>query len=244
MLNAYINPGNSPLSIDENIFRAQLTRTAPPTEEQIAAVQSKAMTMLQEMDLGEWEINQCYVRNLGETIFEHVICIDAVPVINNVAAAQQPQITGLSNEAYSSNYYMTEVNFEFSANGDLIRFTMYSPIDVERVINEDVAILDVNTLLDKAKEHLALSNSQQYGLQDIYGVLDEKLEAYVEINDMRYGLLREKVPDTDDSYYYFPGFILYGTVQSIGSESKQLYFQSDESYPLVALNAVDGTATP
>ena len=241
MLNAYINPGNSPLSIDENIFRARLTRTAPPTEEQIATVQSKAMTMLQEMDLGEWEINRCYVRSLGETIFEHVICIDAVPVINNVAAAQQPQITGLSNEAYSSNYYMTEVNFEFSANGDLIRFTMYSPIDVERVINEDVAILGVNTLLDKAKEHLALSNSQQYGLQDIYGVLNEKLEAYVEINDMRYGLLREKAPDTDDSYYYFPGFILYGTVQSIDSESKQLYFQSDESYPLVALNAVDGT---
>lgn len=241
MLNAYIDPGNSPLSIDENIFRAQLTRTAPPTEEQIAAVQSKAMAMLQEMDLGEWEINQCYVRSLGESILEHVICIDAVPVINNVAAAQQPQITGLSNDAYSSNYYMTEVNFEFSANGDLILFTMYSPIDVKQVINENVTTIDINTLLQKAKDHLALSDSHQYGLQDVYGILEEDLDTYVEINEMRYGLLREKVPDNEDSYYYFPGLILYGTVQNIGSENNQLYFQSDEPYPLIALNAVDGT---
>lgn len=242
MISAYFDSSKSPMSIDENIYRAALTRTSPPTEDQISAVKSKAMDMLQRMELGEWMIDQCKVRTLGETVLEHVICIDAVPVIDNVAAVRQPQLTGLtSGDTYSSNYYMTEASFEFSANGDLIKFTMDSPVDVKQVVNEDVTTMDMNTLLEKAKQHLALSDSHQYGLQDTYGALKEKLDTSVEINKLCYGLLREKVPDTDDSYYYLPGIILYGSVENVGSESNQLYFQSEEPFPIMALNAVDGT---
>ena len=137
MLNAYINPGNSPLSIDENIFRAQLTRTAPPTEEQIAAVQSKAMTMLQEMDLGEWEINRCYVRSLGETIFEHVICIDAVPVINNVAAAQQPQMSSIMDEF--TNRLLLKIRFA----------TAPTPKTTIPIPNETITLCFLSEILEK-----------------------------------------------------------------------------------------------
>ena len=41
--------------------------------------------------------------------------------------------------------------------------------------------------------------------------------------------------------YYLPGIILYGVVENTGVESNQLYYQSEEAYPIVALNAVDGT---
>ena len=242
IISAYFDSSRSPMSIDENIYRATLTRTPEPTEDQIRTVESKAMDMLQKMELGEWVIDQCKVRTLGETVLEHVICIDAVPVINNVAAIRQPQLTGLtSSDTDSSNYYMTEASFEFSANGDLIKFTMYSPVDVKQVVNQNVTTIDMNTLLDKAKQHLALSDSYQYGLQDIYGVLTERIKTSVDIDKICYGLLREKVPDSDDSFYYLPGIILYGSVENVGVESNQLYYQSTEPFPIIALNAVDGS---
>lgn len=242
MISAYFDSSRSPMSIDENIYRATLTRSSAPTDDQIAAVTSKAMDMLRSMELGEWQIDQCNVRALGENIVEYAICIDAVPVINGIPAVHQPQLTGLtSSGAYSSNYYMTEASFEFSTNGDLLKFTMYSPIDVKQVINENVPTISVDDLLEKAKQHLSLSDSNHYGLQNVYGVLKEPLDTSVIIGNIRYGLLREKVPETDDSYYYLPGIVLYGVVENVGTETQYLYYQSDEPYPIVALNAVDGT---
>ena len=95
--------------------------------------------------------------------------------------------------------------------------------------------------LKKAEEHLALSDHHEYGLQDTYGLLKEDLKTTVNVNELYFGLLREKVPNTDDNYYYLPGIILYGVVENTGVESNQLYYQSEEAYPIVALNAVDGT---
>lgn len=112
----------------------------------------------------------------------------------------------------------------------------------ERVtLNQNVTTIDMNTLLDKAKQHLARSDSYQYGLQDIYGVLTERIKTSVNIDKICYGLLREKVPDSDDSYYYLPGIILYGSVENVGVESNQPYYQSVEPFPIIALNAVDGS---
>lgn len=117
----------------------------------------------------------------------------------------------------------------------------YTSSSTKQVVNNSVTTIDIDTMLEKAKQHLALSDSHQYGLQDIYGILKEEIRTSVDINEMCYGLIREKVPNTDDSYYYLPGIILYGVVVSVGAESNQLYFQSEEPFPIIALNAVDGT---
>lgn len=135
---------------------------------------------------------------------------------------------------------MTGVSFDFSANGDLIKFSMYSPLDVQQVVNENVATIDINSLLKKAEEHLALSDHHEYGLQDTYGFLKEDIKTTVNANELYFRLLREKVPNTDDNYY-LPGIILYGVVENTGVESNQLYYQSEEAYPIIVLNAVDGT---
>lgn len=241
-LTAFPDGSKSPLSIDTSIYRARLTRTDPPTEEQIAAVKEKAMDMLQQMDLGDWMVDQCYVRSLGEEILEHVICIAAVPVVDNVAVAYQSQISGLnSDEPDSSNYYMTGAQFEFSANGDLLYFSMSSPIDVKQVVQEQAEPMDLETLLDAAKQYLSVDVSAGYGLLDPSGILSESLETSVEISQLRYGLLRQKVPGTPDSYTYAPGVILYGTFENIGVESQQVYNRSLELYPILAINALDGT---
>ena len=69
----------------------------------------------------------------------------------------------------------------------------------------------------------------------------EKIKCTVRIDHMEYGLSRVKVPDTDESYYYVPSVLFSGSKLYYGEESGTVYFESAESEPLVALNAVDGT---
>ena len=196
--------------------------------------------MLSRMNLGQWNVDRCEVQVSLEELDEYTIHITAVPVFNNAPALSVPQLTNLKSEAaYASNYYITMAEFIFSANGDLIFFHMDSPIDVKQVVNENVDVIDLESLVFKAKNHLVLSDASAY--IPTYGVLTEELDTSVDICKLNYGLLREKVPDTDDSYYYFPGIVLYGTVENTGSKSGQLYFKSEEPFPIIALNAVDGS---
>ena len=70
----------------------------------------------------------------------------------------------------------------------------------------------------------------------------------VDICQLEYGLIRVKVPNTDESYYYVPGMILYGTIDYWGEASGNILASSGDPIlsnsrivPLVALNAVDGS---
>lgn len=243
MISAYFYAGSSPLSMDERIFTAQLCRTMEPTEAQITNLQNKAMDMLMEMNLGEWTIDECYVETLiyGDTA-EYVVCISAVPQLCGITAVRQPQLTNLKSEtSYASNYYMTEAHFQFSANGDLVSFTMTSPIEIKQVVNENVKVMEIGDLLELAKAHLTLSDLQEYGIGWMLQWIDEELLCNIEITQLNYGLLRVKVPNADESYYYVPGFTLSGSVEYIGRESGDVYYTSDEPQILVAINAIDGS---
>lgn len=103
--------------------------------------------MLEQMALGSWIVDECYVdtKYYGNAP-EYTICVKAVPVLKGIPAMRRPQLTNLkSDEAYVSNYYLTDVEFEFSANGDLVSFWMYSPIDVSKVMNAiDGSIITIN----------------------------------------------------------------------------------------------------
>ena len=55
-------------------------------------------------------------------------------------------------------------------------------------------------------------------------------------------MTRVKVPNTDNSYYYIPALILSGTINYCGEQSGTVYQSNpDGIYPLVAINAVDGS---
>lgn len=242
-INVSLYDGISPASIDGYIFRAQLCRTEEPTDEQVAAVQHNAEEMLRMMDLGDWIINSCSVSTIyyGETP-EYTVRINATPVLNGVAAVWQEQLNNLrSKEAYASNYYLTEANFEFSANGDLVSFEMYSPIDIQAVVNDNVQVLNFYDLIHRAKAYLELSDYYAYGI-DLFGdSINEEMGCTVEINELEYNLTRVKVPDTDDRYYYIPAVTLRGNVQYYGKQSGNTYYTSDKPVTLVVLNSVDGS---
>lgn len=243
LISAYISPGLSPNNIDRDIFRAQLCRTSAPTAEQIESIQAEACRMLGEMNLGEWEIDavDVEVEYYGE-IPEYILRVTAVPVLGGVKAIRQPQLTNLRKEnQYASNYYLTDVVFEFSASGELVSFEMYSPLDIKSTINSNVQVMDFDLLLERATDILRHSDYYEYGFGRFIHLADEELLCTVNISELAYNLIRVKVQNSDEAYYYVPGISLHGTASYTGKTSGKLYYESETLENILVLNAVDGT---
>ena len=239
-----LDDGISPDGIDNRIFRASLCRTEEPTEDQIALVRQKAEGILREIDLGDWEIDQCYLKTdyYGD-IPEYTIFVTAVPSINGIAAARYPQLDtyGDANDSYASNYFFTDAYFEFSANGELLRFRMYSPMDVYSVIENNTQILSHTELFEKARDFLALSDYYQYDKSYVIDFADEEIGCTIDICECTYQMSRVKVPDTDDHYYYVPSLQILGNIRIFGERSENTYYASSTPETLLTLNVVDGS---
>lgn len=239
-VSVYLYDGVSPDMIDETIFRAQLCRTEVPTDAQIDNVKDKAHRMLTEIKLGEWHIDECYVetRYIDDTP-EYSIHVSAVPCFSDVVALRHPQLSNLkSTEVYASNYYLTDAQFEFSANGDIVSFYLFSPVDIKETISPNANVMNLDSLVEIAINHLTNSDASHYGV--LYDKPPEEITCVVNITDCEYGLTRVKVPNSDESYYYVPGIMFKGQIQHIGKESGTLYFEKD-NMPIVTLNGIDGT---
>lgn len=242
-ISVFLGEGASPGGIDGNIFRANLCRTAQPTQEQVSRVQASAEAMLHDMNLGEWVVDECYVEtSYYEDIPEYVIRINAVPLLNHVAANRMPQLMNLKSEdEFSSNLYLSDVNFSFSPDGKLVGFNMYTPIDIQEVTNPCVQTLPLAELIRIAKQNLTLTDAGAFGVGLAKSFYEEDMTCNVEITGYSYGLSRINIPDTEDAYYYVPALVLKGMPEFKGQESGSTYsFVSDEMM-LICLNAVDGT---
>lgn len=241
----------SPMGIDRDIFISKLCRTQKPTDEQINNVKTKAQEILDSLDIGVWLVDQCYLQENSSQ--EYVVCVKAVPVFEGISAMRREQISNLtSKQTYAANYYLSDVEFQFSPNGALIFFQLSSPVDVVDVINSNASTLDAEKLISKAKTYLTLSDKNEYGIGgELLAMAEEsageEFICKINLNDLDYGLIRVKVANKDDNYYYVPGMILYGSVDYYGKTSGLLYESSGETIwnkriiPLVALNAIDGT---
>lgn len=242
----------SPMGIDRDIFRAQLCRTAEPTEDQIESIKENAVDMLNRMGIGTWLADECYLENTNpEGVPEYVITMNAVPVFENVPAMYRTQLDNLS-ENYAPSYYLTEANLQFSANGDLVYFQLSSPVDVVGVVNENVAVMDMSALMERAEEHLTLSDYQAYGLsgqllESYIESASEDLVCNIDLSELDYGLIRLKAANSEENYYYVPGIILSGSVEYCGKETGATYYSGGDPFaeeyivPLIALNAIDGS---
>ena len=241
-IRAYLYDGIGPNMLDEHIFRAWLCRTEEPTTEQVSNVKNEAEKMLEQMQLGEWHIDECYVETkLYGDIPEYIIHINAVPVLNGVPAIRVPQLTNLkSEEVYASNYYITDAEFEFSARGDLVSFRLYSPIDIVNIVNDNVAVKSTNELLELAKSYLELSDYYEYGFGPVIDSLGEEINCTITIEKLESNLVRVKAPNSDERYYYVPAIVLKGNVEYSSAAVGDIYYTSN-NVTLVTINAVDGT---
>ena len=241
-VSAYLNPKGSPSQIDTRIFQSMLCRTPEPNEQQIEKLKQNVEDMLKQMNIGSWHIDQCHVEKqyYGKNQ-EYIVHINAIPVIANTVALRHPQLANLKcDDIYASNYYLTDAHFEYSANGDLIAFTLSSPIETKEV-SENIPMLGTNELITKAREFLSLADIHAYDQQGIVQALGENVECTLRVSQMNYGLTRVKVPDSDESYYYIPSVAFYGEITYSDKESGSIYYQSEANKLLLTLNAADGT---
>lgn len=241
-ISAYTYSGLSPYDIDSLIIRSQLCRTEKPSDSQVEYVTQLADSLLKEMNLGTWEIDQRKVQasSLGNTT-EYVISIDAVPVFNGTAATRHIQLENLKSKTeYSSNYFLTDAHWEFSPNGDLIRFEMESPIEIKNVLTEDAETLEVTALIERAKEYFYLTDYYEYGFASGIEQNSTDIGCNVVVSMVEDGLTRIKVPNSDDRYYYVPSITFRGSIEYFIKESGEICFNKDDA-ELLVLNAIDGT---
>lgn len=253
-ITAYLYDGISPNLIDERIFKSQLCRTSAPSDQQISYAKRTASNMLGEMGLGEWYIDSAQVETkyYGD-IPEYSIQITATPVFNAANVIRQPQLSSLkSDDVFASNYYLTDAEFIFSPSGQLIRFVMYSPVNLEKTIADNVKMLEMEDQFECAKSILALSDYRDYLLsqdqiEDLEKTNKEPLICKLTISDFEYGLTRIKAPNADDIYYYVPGILLKGAIDYVGKESHNVYASTglelggERILSLITINSIDGT---
>lgn len=233
---------DSPDDIDRVYFTAQLCRTEKPSDEQVAAVKSKAEAVLKQLQLGQWQIDDCYVETTTlDTAVEYSVYVTAIPVLEGVATISQQSIANLNDpNVYASNYQMPHVQFRYSAQGELVSFLLESPIDSTKVINSNVKAMTMDELMEKAKVFFELSTFSKYDKDNRLSGAETDVQCVLSVNDVKYSLARIRVPNTDASYYYVPALTIFGNAEFKNIATGETYF-SNEDLLLLTLNAVDGT---
>ncbi len=222
-LSCYIYDGCSPLNLNETIFRARLCRTAAPTDEQVTAVRERTQQLLASFGLGQWQIARCEAesRQCGSHT-EHTIRVEAVPVLGGVPALAQRQMLALRNpQGEFLGHYLTSAEFAFAPNGELLSFTLYTPLDVQRVEPAEDSGLTVQQILSMAQEQLVTTGPGRYGWY-----LDEHVKCNVFLEDIHYGLTRMNVPG-EDVYVYVPAASLWGVSEYIRESDGKVLYQSE-----------------
>ena len=240
-INAGIGGEISPDGIDDLIYRAQLCRTPEPSEEQLAAVQLKAENWLSQMGMGSWLVDECYVESYGSGEHtEYYIHVNAVPVFNGIPAMRREQITALrGREEGVTYYYYTDVEFEFSPNGDLINFSMYSPVDIVDSGYETES-MSIEALLDIAKENLISSSASNYSyIPGVYeGFVD--VGCRITVTGLDYSLTRTTDVDDRKPFVYSLGVSLSGSVEYYDKDTGEV-IDYEENRILLVLDGADGS---
>ena len=241
IISCYIYDGICPRNLDDEIFTARLCRTGEPSQAQLELIKSQAQPLLSAFALGQWQVDECDVkREAGGSEAEYLVYVNAVPVLSGVAALRQPQIGALRSPDGKSDYYLTDANFVFSANGDLISFSLFSPLDIQETVSEDVQPLGIEGLLAQAQQHLTQTCAYGYGngFGSLLQGLQTEVQCTVTVSEIEYGLART---GGEGSFRYVPALALKGTSEYIGKADGKTYYTSEAPELLLVMNAADGT---
>lgn len=243
IISAYIDGSNSPFAIDEAIVRATLCRTSEPDQSQINAISQKAENILSEIDMGQWMIESCTLREdtIGNKT-EYSIQVSALPVLAGAKAVDCSPFFNLKGEdVYASNYYLTSAQFTFAPDGTLLSFELTSPIDIIEVGKQTEINTTTADMIARGINQLSLTDHYAFYPGDTKKLDDISAVCNVSITGGYYGLIRTKIANQDDLYQYIPSFVFTGTYDFSNPDMGDLYMYKDEEGILLALNAADGT---
>ncbi len=232
-----------PLSMDSSIYTARLCRTDRPTQAQLEAVQVKAQALLDQMELGAWQIRSCtlqeYAQMLGEAdprfIPTYSVKIQACPVIQGIPVIAQEQALEATDDSYIP---CPSASFEFSANGDLIHFELYDPI-VEVSATDAVAPLSGPELTAAIRQCLmtAPAKPQIRFAPGIEGAESFRYDVYLENVAYEYICV---AGSQSGAFAYVPCYALYCRQEQWGAGSGYQYGSGNETILYAALRADGG----
>lgn len=250
-----LGDGSDPTYIEKTSNIAKLCITEEPTQEQIEAAKNKAQSMLDQMGLGEFIIVRAFieVRNFSDTP-AYQIRIEAEPVYGGAAVLYGDfGRSYVAEEMYNQEFPVSQIQFFFSANCDLISFGIHSLCEVKEVKNSNVSTLSMAELMETAQNHMALYDAEAMDrytgnalmLEALTGRSRDSLDCKVAISELEYGLARFRVANSN-SYYYAPAVVFYGTIDYCDPGTGEVITGSGNPYgtriqSLVVINAVDGT---
>lgn len=232
--------------LDQEIFRAGLCRTAEPTQAQLTALEEKAQNLLNQMEVGEFQVLPAQVDTKSYLdVREYVVWVDAVPVLSGIPAMKDQY-------RQMGDYFITSARFGFSPAGDLLYFDLTAPVEAQPT-EKTVEPMPIQALAEKAKTYLtSLGKYSGLGCDTALVKMWEELHqeqsrAIAVINQMQYGLCRVNISGRENVYSYVPALVICGTVDYLGVDSSEnfggtvTHGSENRTQPILWLNAVDGS---
>lgn len=223
----------------DQVLRSRMLRTQAPTEEQIQALMAKAESLLNQLDLGQWKVVESEVEaeKIGD-VTEYMVLLNAVPVVNGVLGM-------LHN---NSSSHQTMAHLQFSANGELYYIDIFCPIIEKADVSDQVHILPMDKVLEKAREHLKSQTLMGTGKETRCKALEqehgEKIVYKTEITDLEIRLGKMEMPETHNRYFYVPFVGFRGTSGFVGADSGTWYEGDEEAHTLFWVYTFDGRIIP
>lgn len=153
------------------------------------------------------------------------------PVYNGVPTVLVKDLYNIkSDDVYAANYFYQSLEISMY-NGELNYIYLTSPSDVTEIVNENVQLMDFDTMMDKAKNYMQLKISKASFDEDF----SENEKISVEVNNIQLAMFRIKEKNKD-SYLMVPAWIFYGNVL----DSKNQVIRENEQ--LLVMNAIDGSS--
>ena len=204
---------NTPNNMGVHMLLDSLLSEEEPTYQQLEAAREKAEKLIEELDFGQWQIDQCSSRtafSLGSRELK-TITVTALPLYNHIPILRQPQLGNLrSEEENAQRCYYQDLCFEFAPDGTLISFDYFTPMELVDDSGSDTHTLSFAELMGSIKAFMSQTTAAQYPRPE---GTDGTLGADVVISSIQLGFTRESIGNSED-YMLVPSVTVYGNYKT------------------------------
>ena len=130
---------------------------------------------------------------------------------------------------------------------DIAEFKWTNPIDISGVINDNVKIITFDVAIEnaikfmKTKYMLPTVAPIIPEMDEYEKILNEYIDACINISEIKLGLGTIPAPNSNDEYLIIPVWNLYGSYSLTSTYKEYSFGDTELDYPLVSINAVDGS---
>ena len=234
-INAYID--------DLRVPRSERLSAEKFTQDDIDSALETAERVLASLGRGTWEIDSYSVdESVVDSQKVYVMSVRACPVYNGVKTIRLPQLESLKSEdAYASNYYFEEISFRFSG-GRMTSFEYLGPLDLVSVLNENVAVLSGDEIMNAFEAHSKLDDIKGYQIggipEELVDQVPQVVSVTAQVDSVSFGLVRTRIKNNEADFYLLPAYTFSGDYSCTYSNGME---EPGEGAILTTVNAVDGS---